>query len=253
MTYSSKLVDHFENPRNVGSLDKKDKNVGTGLVGSPACGDVMQLQIKVNEDGIIEEAKFKTFGCGSAIASSSLITELVKGKTLVEAQAIRNSDIADSLDLPALKIHCSVLAEEAIKSAISDLQSKQTDPFPLETKTVPFLSMTPAARDRMESLLRDHPCSGIRICLRKKGCGFSYALSYSEETNPEDEHIVCEGIDIFIDPHAVLYILGTEIDYVQRDLEGDFVFSNPNEKGRCQCGKSFYVDNARQGKGKCGL
>lgn len=125
MAYSNRLIDHFENPRNVGTLDKKDKNVGTGLVGAPACGDVMQVQIKVNDQGVIEDAKFKTFGCGSAIASSSLVTEWVKGKTLDEAQAIRNTEIAQHLALPPVKIHCSILAEDGIKAAIHDLRKKQ--------------------------------------------------------------------------------------------------------------------------------
>ena len=123
MAYSDKVMDHYENPRNVGSLDKADPSVGTGMVGAPACGDVMKLQIKV-EDGIIKDAKFKTYGCGSAIASSSLVTEWVKGRTLDEAQEIKNSDIAEELALPPVKIHCSVLAEDAIKAAIQDLQSK---------------------------------------------------------------------------------------------------------------------------------
>jgi nitrogen fixation NifU-like protein len=124
MAYSEKLVDHFENPRNVGALDKNDPGVGTGLVGAPACGDVMKLQIKVNAEGIIEDAKFKTFGCGSAIASSSLVTEWVKGKTVDEAATIKNTDIAKHLALPPVKIHCSVLAEDAIKAAIEDYRKK---------------------------------------------------------------------------------------------------------------------------------
>ncbi|MHA1597408.1 MAG: Fe-S cluster assembly scaffold IscU [Alphaproteobacteria bacterium] len=125
MAYSDKLLDHYENPRNVGAMDKDDAGVGTGLVGAPACGDVMKLQIKVSEDGIIEDAKFKTFGCGSAIASSSLVTEWVKGKTVDEAVEIKNTDIAAELALPPVKIHCSVLAEDAIKAAISDYKSKK--------------------------------------------------------------------------------------------------------------------------------
>ena len=126
MAYSDKVLDHYENPRNVGSLDKNDPNVGTGMVGAPACGDVMKLQIKVNqESGVIEDAKFKTYGCGSAIASSSLVTELLKGKTLEEAGQIKNTDIVEELALPPVKIHCSVLAEDAIKSAIEDLQNKK--------------------------------------------------------------------------------------------------------------------------------
>lgn len=126
MAYSEKVLDHYENPRNVGSFDKSDNNVGTGMVGAPACGDVMKLQIKVGNDGIIEDAKFKTYGCGSAIASSSLVTEWLKGKSLDEAMTIKNSDIADELALPPVKIHCSVLAEDAIKAAIADLKQKQS-------------------------------------------------------------------------------------------------------------------------------
>ena len=125
MAYSDKVLDHYENPRNVGSMDKDDTKVGTGMVGAPACGDVMKLQIKVNNDGIIEDAKFKTYGCGSAIASSSLLTEWVKGKSLTEASLIKNSDIAEELALPPVKIHCSVLAEDAITAAIEDYKKKQ--------------------------------------------------------------------------------------------------------------------------------
>ena len=125
MSYSDKVIDHYEHPRNVGSFKKGEDNVGTGLVGAPACGDVMKLQIKVSEDGIIEEAKFKTFGCGSAIASSSLVTEWVKGKTLDEAGQIKNTDIAHHLALPPVKIHCSVLAEDAIKAAIADYKKNR--------------------------------------------------------------------------------------------------------------------------------
>jgi nitrogen fixation NifU-like protein len=125
MSYSQKTVDHFENPRNVGSLDLDDQSVGTGMVGAPACGDVMKLQLKINDNGIIEDAKFKTFGCGSAIASSSLITTLVKGMHMNEAESISNSDIARELSLPPVKIHCSVLAEDAIKAAIKDWKEKR--------------------------------------------------------------------------------------------------------------------------------
>ncbi len=125
MAYSEKVLDHYENPRNVGTFEKDDTQVGTGMVGAPACGDVMRLQIKVGDDGIIKDAKFKTYGCGSAIASSSLLTEWVKGKSLDEARAIKNTDIAEELALPPVKIHCSVLAEDAIKAAIEDYQTKR--------------------------------------------------------------------------------------------------------------------------------
>jgi len=127
MAYGDKVLDHYENPRNVGTLDKDDVHVGTGMVGAPACGDVMKLQIQVNDNGVIEDAKFKTYGCGSAIASSSLLTEWVKGKTLDEASQIKNSEIAEELALPPVKIHCSVLAEDAIQAAITDYQSKQSE------------------------------------------------------------------------------------------------------------------------------
>jgi nitrogen fixation NifU-like protein len=126
MAYSDKVLDHYENPRNVGAFDKGDQSVGTGMVGAPACGDVMKLQIKVNEQGVIEDAKFKTYGCGSAIASSSLLTEWVKGKTLEQAGQIKNTQIAEELALPPVKIHCSVLAEDAIKAAINDYQQKRS-------------------------------------------------------------------------------------------------------------------------------
>jgi len=126
MAYGKKVMDHYENPRNVGVLDKDSNNVGTGMVGAPACGDVMRLQIQINDDGVIEEAKFKTYGCGSAIASSSLLTEWVKGKTLDEASQIKNTEIVEELELPPVKIHCSVLAEDAIKAAINDLKSKSS-------------------------------------------------------------------------------------------------------------------------------
>jgi nitrogen fixation NifU-like protein len=125
MSYSNKVLDHYENPRNVGKLDDSDANVGTGMVGAPACGDVMRLQIKVNAEGVIEDAKFKTYGCGSAIASSSLLTEWVKGRTIDEAAKIRNTEIAQELGLPPVKIHCSVLAEDAIKAAIADVKQKR--------------------------------------------------------------------------------------------------------------------------------
>ncbi len=127
MAYSKQVLDHYENPRNVGTLDTDAANVGTGMVGAPACGDVMRLQIQVDQQGVIEDARFKTYGCGSAIASSSLLTEWVKGKTLEQAQAIKNTEIVEELALPPVKIHCSVLAEDAIKAAITDLQNKQAD------------------------------------------------------------------------------------------------------------------------------
>ena len=134
MAYSEKVIEHYENPRNVGSFDKDDPSVGTGVVGAPACGDVMKLQLKITEEGVIEDARFKTFGCGSAIASSSYVTELVKGKTVDEAFAIKNSQIVEELNLPPVKIHCSVLAEDAIKAAVSDWKQRKSGGPPAEKK-----------------------------------------------------------------------------------------------------------------------
>ncbi len=153
MSYSSKVIDHYENPRNVGSLDKDAPDVGTGLVGAPACGDVMKLQIKVNGEGVIEDAKFKTFGCGSAIASSSLVTEWVKGKTVEEALTIKNTDVAQELNLPPVKIHCSVLAEDAIKAAVADYQKKRGQQQTVRPDTV--------QGDRQELLAKGILKSGI--------------------------------------------------------------------------------------------
>ena len=135
MAYGEKVLEHYENPRNVGSMDNDDSSVGTGMVGAPACGDVMKLQIKVNDEGVIEDAKFKTYGCGSAIASSSLLTEWVKGKTLEEASQIKNSEIAEELELPPVKVHCSVLAEDAIKAAIDNYTGKQSTDVKEENKS----------------------------------------------------------------------------------------------------------------------
>jgi len=140
MSYSDKVLDHYENPRNVGALDKDDPDVGTGMVGAPACGDVMRLQIKVGDDGVIEDARFKTYGCGSAIASSSLVTEWLKGKTLDQALEIKNTAIAEELALPPVKIHCSVLAEDAIKAAITDYRTKQ-EPAEQETEALKSASV----------------------------------------------------------------------------------------------------------------
>jgi nitrogen fixation NifU-like protein len=146
MAYSEKVLEHYENPRNVGTMDKSDPHVGTGLVGAPACGDVMRLQIKITDDGLIEDAKFKTFGCGSAIASSSLITEWVKGKTLEEAMKIKNTDVATELALPPVKIHCSVLAEDAIKAAIADYRQKRGLQAPKAAAPAPILSAAQASK-----------------------------------------------------------------------------------------------------------
>ena len=207
MAYSEKVIDHYENPRNVGSFDKDDPSVGTGLVGAPACGDVMKLQIKVNDDGVIEDAKFKTFGCGSAIASSSLATEWVKGKTIDQAMAIKNTQIVEELNLPPVKIHCSVLAEDAIKAAIADYKAKRqkaaasnetsprrapqrgapSEPRSSETRSEEA-KMAIAVTDRAVAEIKKAAGAratlpkGLRVGIRGGGCtGFSYLFEWSDE------------------------------------------------------------------------
>jgi len=209
MAYSNKVVDHYENPRNVGSLPKDDVNVGTGLVGAPECGDVMKLQVKVNpETGVIDDAKFKTFGCGSAIASSSLATEWLKGKTVDQALAIKNTEIVAELSLPPVKIHCSVLAEEKIRS----LMAKQ--------------GITEG---------------GLRVGVKGGGCsGLSYTFAWEREPRLGDEVFEGpEGAKIFIDRKSYLFLNGTTLDYDTALLSTGFVFHNPNAKTTCGCGSSF--------------
>ena len=178
MTYSDKLLDHYENPRNVGSMDKTDEDVGTGLVGAPACGDVMKLQLKINDDGIIEDAKFKTFGCGSAIASSSLVTEWVKGKTIEQADALKNSQIAEELALPPVKIHCSVLAEEAVKAAIYDYKYKKgllsvSEVFEHETK----MAGANRAEDESDEAVAGRVRASVEVYARRTGKDASVVFS----------------------------------------------------------------------------
>ena len=211
MAYSDKVVDHYENPRNVGTFAKGDDTVGTGMVGAPACGDVMKLQIKVNpQTGLIEDAKFKTYGCGSAIASSSLVTEWVKGKSLDEAMTIKNTQIAEELALPPVKIHCSILAEDAIKAAVSDYKAKSG--------------------------------VGVRLGVKTTGCsGLAYKLEYADEIAPEDIVFEGHGAKILIDPKSLPYLDGTELDFVREGLNEGFKFHNPREKDRCGCGESFRV------------
>ena len=230
MAYSEKVIDHYEHPRNVGTLDKDAQDVGTGMVGAPACGDVMRLQIKVNDEGVIEDAKFKTYGCGSAIASSSLVTEWVKGKTLDEASAITNAAIADELALPPVKIHCSILAEDAIKAAIADYRAKQD-------------TLTEAASRHVQKYIdRRGKGIGLRLGVKTSGCsGMAYKLEFADAVNEDDHVYESFGVKVIVDEKSLPYLDGTELDYTREGLQEGFKFHNPNEKSRCGCGESFHV------------
>src|SRR6266496_321004 len=210
MAYSEKVLVHYNNPQNVGTLDKSKTNVGTGLVGAPECGDVMRLQIEVDEvTGMIKDAKFKTFGCGSAIASSSLATEWLKGRTVDEAYKIKNTDIVQELNLPPVKIHCSVLAEDAIKAA-KRLQEVQ--------------GLGNAA---------------LRLGVKGGGCsGLSYTVNFDTEMGPYDQSYEIDGIRIIVDMKSAIYLQGTQLDYQKDLVSGQFKFSNPNAAKSCGCGES---------------
>jgi nitrogen fixation protein NifU and related proteins len=219
MAYSNKVIDHYENPRNVGSLPKDDANVGTGLVGAPECGDVMKLQVKVNPDtGVIDDAKFKTFGCGSAIASSSLATEWLKGKTVDQALAIKNTDIVAELSLPPVKIHCSVLAEDAIKAAIADYKKKQEEASARRRRARPAAQPRPRSPRGARPMIqitrrrREDPSlmakqgiteGGLRVGVKGGGCsGLSYTFAWERKPRLGDEVFEGHGAKIFVDGRA---------------------------------------------------
>lgn len=235
MAYSDRVIDHYNNPRNVGSLDKNAEDVGTGIVGAPECGDVMKLQIRVEEDRIVD-AKFKTFGCGSAIASSSLATEMLKGKTLDEAFQIKNSQLVDELSLPPVKIHCSVLAEDAIKAAITDFRKKEG---------LGMIQITEKATEEFKRIMReenDGDAHGIRIGIKGGGCsGFSYVMQFEKEAREFDRVFQADDVPIFIDAKSLVYLSGIEIDYETDLLNRGFKFNNPNAVKSCGCGTSFAV------------
>lgn len=231
MAYKEKVLDHYENPRNVGSLDKNRSDVGTAMVGAPACGDVMKLQIQVNDQDIIIDAKFKTFGCASAIASSSLSTEWLKGKHINDAGSIKNIDIAKELELPPVKYHCSVLAEDAIKSAIEDYKEKQHG-----------ISFNEQALAKISRIFNEnHDKTTIRFIAKDGGCsGKKYDISLENEIG---SHIKIQTIShnkhILIDKESFDLFKNCTIDYMENDLESRFVFNNPNAKNACGCGASF--------------
>ena len=263
MAYKAKVLDHYNNPRNVGSFDKNDSSVGTGMVGAPACGDVMKLQIKVNDNGVIEDAKFKTFGCASAIASSSLATEWLKGKSLEEAMTIKNRDIAVELELPPVKYHCSVLAEDAIKTAIADYKSKvaendnKKNDFVEKTHVViehennQGISITENGLQKISEILYGNDIKiAIRFIAKDGGCsGKKYAIELDDRVDSAHINLGWKVVvnyngnilikHILIDKDSLDLLKGSEIDHEKNELGERFVFKNPNATSYCGCGKSF--------------
>ncbi len=241
MAYSEKVIDHYENPRNVGSFDKGDDSVGTGMVGAPACGDVMKLQIKVNaETGVIEDARFKTYGCGSAIASSSLVTEWVKGKTLDQAAALKNSEIAQELALPPVRSIVPSLPKTPSRRRCRTTRPNTAQPLPPEAMAITLTEA--AARHVSRYLSRRGKGLGVRLGVKTSGCsGLAYKLEYVDEAEPEDIIFENHGVKVLIDPKSLAYIDGTQLDFVREGLNEGFRFSNPNERDRCGCGESFRV------------
>jgi nitrogen fixation NifU-like protein len=260
MAYKAKVLDHYNNPRNVGAFDKNSEDVGTGMVGAPACGDVMKLQIKV-KDGVIEDAKFKTFGCASAIASSSLATEWLKGKSLDEAMKIKNRDIANELELPPVKFHCSVLAEDAIKTAIADYKSKNAEndnnsstqkiSIIIDHQDNYGISITDNALNKIaEVLSNDMKKIAIRFIAKDGGCsGKKYAIELDENLESNHKNLgwkiqINKNGDfvikhILIDCDSLDLLQGSEIDHEKNELGERFIFKNPNATSYCGCGKSF--------------
>lgn len=234
MPYSEEVLDHFNKPRNAGSFEKEEQRIGTGLVGAPSCGDVMKLQIKVDQTGKIEDARFKTFGCGSAIASSSLITEMLKGKTIDEALKIKNSSIAEKLSLPPVKIHCSVLAEDAIRAAVSDYKKKNDNPdLRLSENALAHIHSSLSKRGRG---------LGVRFSVKKTGCsGYTYLVEYADQENQEDKKMVIDGIVVYVPLKSLPYLSGSTVDFIREGLNEGFKFTNPHAKFYCGCGESFNV------------
>ena len=240
MAYSDKVIDHYENPRNVGAFDKGDESVGTGT--ARPRGDVMKLQIKVGADGRIEDARFKTYGCGSAIASSSLVTEWVKGKTLEEAATIKNTQIAQELSLPPVKIHCSILAEDAIKAAVEDYKKSTNIREESKGCLMAFMATlrTPPATcsARSRSAARGSACASA---CAPRAAPASPQARVRRPGNPGDLEFESHGVKVLVDPKSLQYIDGTELDYTREGLNEGFKFRNPKVKDECGCGESFNV------------
>ena len=229
MKYSEKTLEYYDNIKNMGSLDEESPNVGTGIVGSPLCGDVMKLQLFFDDDDIITDAKFKVFGCVSAIASMELATTLLKGMTIDQALQIKNSDVADSLELTEIKRHCSVLAKEAIEAAINNYLAKKNNESDM-------ITVSDAALAKLKELLAEHGGVGITIAVISGGCsGIDYALAYEAEEDPTKSKIEVAGMKFFYEPELELLIKGLTIDLVQNSFGHGFVVTNKNHVGCCHC------------------
>jgi nitrogen fixation NifU-like protein len=247
--YSTILLEHYNNPQNVGELDKTDPDVGTGTSGTAACGDVLRLQILVKNE-VIEDAKFKTFGCGSAIASSSLLTQLIKGKRLEDIGDVKNSDIAEVLSLPKIKLHCSVLAEEALSAAVDDYRQKHGQTVKQcysekvnnnrqEMTAETPLTLTEAAKDRMMSMLKTQKGKCVVVGVRHGGCkGLTYDIEVCQDI-PDGMLFSCGELKVSIPADALPLIAGSIVDYVDSGVRAGFKFDNPNQSGCCGCGMSF--------------
>ena len=232
MKYSEKTLEYYENIKNMGNLDEDLPNVGTGIVGSPLCGDVMKLQLSFDENDKITDAKFKVFGCVSAIASMEKVTTLLKGMSIEEALQIKNADVANSLELSEIKKHCSVLAKEAIEAAVKNYQAKKN-------KETDMITVSEKASSKIKELLAENKSVGITISVISGGCsGIDYALAYEAEEDKNKAKVVVDGINFYYDPALELLIKGTTIDLVENSFGHGFVVTNKNHVGCCHCNGS---------------
>ena len=232
MKYSEKTLEYYENIKNMGSLDEDLPNVGTGIVGSPLCGDVMKLQLSFDEHDKITDAKFKVFGCVSAIASMEKVTTLLKGMSIDEALQIKNADVADSLELSEIKKHCSVLAKEAIEAAVKNYQAKKN-------KETDMITVSEKALSKIKELITENNANGITISVISGGCsGIDYTLAYETEEDGNKAKIIIDDINFYYDPALELLIKGTTIDIVENSFGHGFVVTNKNHVGCCNCNGS---------------
>ena len=232
MKYSEKTLEYYENIKNMGSLDEDLPNVGTGIVGSPLCGDVMKLQLSFDEQDKITDAKFKVFGCVSAIASMEKVTTLLKGMSIDEALQIKNADVANSLELSEIKKHCSVLAKEAIEAAVKNYQAKKN-------KETDMITVSEKAISKIKELLAENKSVGITISVISGGCsGIDYTLAYETEEDVNKAKVVVGGVNFYYDPALELLIKGTTIDIVENSFGHGFVVTNKNHVGCCNCNGS---------------